>query len=441
MIKEWKVYAPSQSMPWNIDRVKHLHRRAAFGATWSELQRDLQSGPEAAIERLLRGKPRSDGQREDFESIASVIGDAAAHSDDENRLKAWWLFRMLFTPDPLREKLTLSWHNHFATSNLKVNDLQLMRQQNELLRQHATGRFGKLLAAIVHDPAMLVWLDANSNRRGHPNENLARELMELFTLGSGNFGEEDVKQAAKALSGWSIKSGAIQYREEHHDASDKAILGEMFNFDVDSLSVLLLKQEATSHRIAWRLCDLLMGEGAVSADATDELARGLRERQLDVSWAVETILRSELFFAHKNIGSRVSSPVEYALSTVRALEMLDKPPSTLVLAEWCTQLGQDLFRPPNVGGWSGGRNWLNSRTVVGRFNFAAALVAGEMQSPVQPPDLSKLVERLTSESKLGPTEALATLLLSNASRTSAGTEESVSQLVVQLLTDPQAFLT
>ncbi len=311
MNSHWQPYKPTDSQLWNLRRVKHLHRRAALGATWTELQRDLRDGPEASITRLLEGKSRSLGQREDFESMARIIGDSAARSDDENRLKAWWLFRFLFTPDPLREKLALMWHNHFATSNLKVKDLRLMLQQNELFRQFASGKFGKLLHAMLRDPAMIMWLDANSNRVGHPNENLARELLELFTLGIGNYSEQDVMQAARALTGWSFKAGEVFFRPEHHDGEPKTILGDTDRLNGESLAELLLDQEATSRRLAWRLCDLLMGEHVVDQTAIDELANGLRTRQLDIAWAVEAILRSELFFTDKNIESRTSSPVEY----------------------------------------------------------------------------------------------------------------------------------
>lgn len=394
MKNHWKPYIPSPSQPWNFDRAKHLHRRASFGATWSELMRDEADGPEKSIVRLLNGTSRVDGLRDDFEEISQVIGDSAAGSDDERRLKAWWLFRMLFTPDPLREKMTLLWHNHFATSNLKVQDLLLMKQQNELLRQKGTAKFGTLLREMLTDPAMLYWLDANSNRSGQPNENLARELMELFTLGVGNYTENDVKEGARALTGWTVKRAKVEFREDRHDPTEKNILGKTERFNTDSFAQLLLQQDATSRRLAWRLCDLFMGEDVVDDEAISELAAGLRAHDLDIAWAVETILRSELFFSDRNIASRVSSPVEFIIGAVRSLELFDQPPSTLILAEWCTRLGQDLFRPPNVGGWNGGRSWLTTRTIVARSNFAAALVAGELRAPIVAPSLGHLEKKM-----------------------------------------------
>ncbi len=441
----WKPYVASPAMPWKLLRANHLHRRAAFGATWSELQRDVGDGPEKSVSRLLAGEARSDGLRDDFEEISQVIGEAATSSSDANRLKAWWLFRMLFTPDPLREKLTLLWHNHFATSNLKVQDLLLMRKQNELFRQHAAAKFGDLLRGVLRDPAMLVWLDANSNRQGHPNENLARELMELFTLGVGHFSEDDVKETARALTGWTTKRDQVQFHADRHDDGEKTILGQTANFDVDGLGKLLLDHKATGQRLAWRICDMLMGEGVVGDDAMAELVSGLRASDLDVAWAVETILRSELFLSDANIAARVSSPVEFVLGAVRPLELMEKPPSTLILADWCERLGQDLFYPPNVGGWKGGRGWLTSRTIVGRSNFAAALVAGGLRAPAEPPNLRNLVTKCgASESAGSSFEFFAALLLS-APVAAGGIgdlrgKSDLGELVAHLLSRPEAQL-
>src|SRR5262245_24626754 len=178
----WTAYRPTDSTPWNLERVVHLHRRCRFGASWSELKRDLADGPQAAVTRLLEGTSRLEGVPADFAALADVIGQSAADAGSPERLKAWWLYRCLFTPHPLQERLTLMWHNHFATSNLKVDDLRLMKRQNDTLLKYALAPFGGLLRNMVRDSALLIWLDAPQNRKGHPNENLARELMELFTL-------------------------------------------------------------------------------------------------------------------------------------------------------------------------------------------------------------------------------------------------------------------
>jgi hypothetical protein len=183
----WTPYRPSSSAPWDLARVWTLRRRAGFAATWRELERDLADGPGLAVDRILTGSCRLDGVPGDFDRTADLLGEAAISATDARRLQAWWLYRALFTPNPLLERLTLMWHDHFATSQLKVDDVAAMHGQNETLRRLARGPFGDLLHAMLRDPALLSWLDAPSNRKGRPNENLARELMELFTLGVGRY--------------------------------------------------------------------------------------------------------------------------------------------------------------------------------------------------------------------------------------------------------------
>src|ERR1700722_9547593 len=188
----WKPYTRGPGAPWNLRRVVHLHRRAGFAATWSELQRDLKDGPRKSIDRLLAGSARAEGVPTDFAFVADTLAERAAESErraigvplrafpgNPARLKAWWLYRMFHGPDPLGERLTLMWHDHFATSNAKVRNLAAMRRQNELFRKHGRGPFAELLKAVVADPALLIWLDAPANRKGQPNENLSREFMEL----------------------------------------------------------------------------------------------------------------------------------------------------------------------------------------------------------------------------------------------------------------------
>jgi uncharacterized protein (DUF1800 family) len=372
----WQPYVPDDMAPWDSRRVVHLHRRAGFAATWDELERDLADGPEASIRRVLEGTTRSAGVPPDFESTAAILADAAVAANDPARLKAWWVFRMVFGPDPLGERLTLLWHDHFATSNLKVKNLAAMRQQNDLFRRHGRGPFRVLLDAVVRDPALLIWLDASSNRKGHPNENLARELLELFTLGIGPYSESDVKEAARALTGWTVEDDLFQEIGRRHDDGTKTIIGYTGKLAPDDLLRILTEHPAASKRLARRLCDWLMGEKAVSEPAIAALADGLRAHDLDIGWAVATVLRSRAFWDRANLRSRVLGPVEMVVGSLRALELFDPPPSTLIVGERIAKLGQDLFYPPNVGGWPGGRAWLSSRGLIGRANYAAAIVSG-----------------------------------------------------------------
>jgi uncharacterized protein (DUF1800 family) len=389
----WTPYAPSKKAPWNLSRVVHLHRRAGFAATWSEIQRDAKDGPGKSIDRLLTGTAREQHVPADFERVAGWMAHAALESGEAVRLKGWWTYRMLFGPDPLTERLTLMWHNHFAISNLKVADLRLLHRQNEILRKHARAPFGELLGAVVRDPAMLYWLDASANRKEHPNENLGRELLELFTLGIGNYSEDDVKEAARALTGWTIQDREFREILADHDGGEKRILGKKGDWNGTDLLKIVLDHLATARRLAARLCEQFFGEGAVEAADIDALATLLRRDRLDIGKAVETILRSRAFLAEKNLRMRVLGPPEYVIGAVRSLEMFEPPPSTVALADWMGFLGQDLFYPPNVFGWPGGRRWLDTRSVVNRSNFATELAAGTSAGRAEPLDALGLARR------------------------------------------------
>ncbi len=371
----WAPYTPDDKTPWDLRRVVHLHRRAGFAATWDELQRDLRDGPDASVGRLLAGKA-SAHTPPDFAATADLLADAAVAAGEIARLKAWWFYRMLFGPDPLGERLTLLWHDHFATAHAKVRDAALMGRQNDTLRRHARGKFADLLAAAARDPALLLYLDAPANRKGHANENLGRELLELFTLGVGNYSEADVKDAARALTGWTVEDGRFAEDDARHDGGEKTILGAKGKWNGADLVAMLPRQPATARRVAVKLCRQFFGENGVGPEAVKALGDDLHESGLDIARAVGTVLRSRLFFADANIGTRVLGPAEFVAGAVRALGLLDPAPSTLALADWSARMGQDLFDPPNVGGWPPGRAWVHTRSLIARANFAAALVSG-----------------------------------------------------------------
>ncbi len=371
----WAPYAPDDKAPWDLRRVVHLHRRAGFAAGWAELQRDLKDGPGPSVDRVLKGASGAHPPG-DFTATAELLADSAVASADINRLKAAWFYRMVFGPDALGEKLTLLWHDHFASAYSKVRDVGLMRRQNATFRKHARGRFADLLAASVKEPAALIYLDAPANRKGQPNENLARELMELFTLGVGHYSERDVKEAARALTGWTVEDGAFAVRAAGHDAGKKTILGKDGSWTGDDLVKVLLAHPATAKRVVFKLCREFFGVRGPSPEARASLAAGLRERSLDLGWAVATILRSRSFFAADNLGNRVQGPAEFVAGCVRALGLFDPAPSTLALADWSARMGQDLFEPPNVGGWPSGKGWVHARGLIARANYAAALLGG-----------------------------------------------------------------
>ncbi len=439
----WARYEPTNEAPWDLRRVVHLHRRAGFAATWAEIRRDLRDGPEASIERVLNGTSRI-GVALDFESTSKILADAAVASDQFSRLQAWWIFRMLGSPDPLGERLTMMWHDHFATAQSKVDDLALMRRQNETFRRLARAPFGDLLDAAVREPALLVYLDAPSNRKEHPNENLARELLELFTLGIGNFTEADVKEAARALTGWTVEDGAFRNAPAKHDNGEKTLLGQTGRWAASDLLSIVLGRQATARKIARRICGLFMGEGADVERATAALADELTASRLDIGHAVETVLRSKAFFASSNLGSRVVGPVEFVIGTCRALVPGPATPSTLLLADWTTRLGQALFEPPNVGGWPGGRAWLTARALVGRANFAAALVDGRAVGLPAPLDAGAIAaEQGLEKSAAAVREAARALLLGIACRDRGpdradDTPEAARKALATMLASPEA---
>lgn len=442
-------YHATPDRPWNLRRVVHLHRRAGYSANWATIHRDLADGADAAVTRLLEGTEDCPaGTPEFFEEMSKAIGDAAVGSENPARLKAWWIYRMLASPDPLGERLALMWHNHFATSEEKVDNLQAMREQNEIFRKFGRARFGELLTHTIKQPAMAVWLDAETNRKGHPNENLARELMELFTLGVGHYTEKDVKEAARALTGWTVKRGKFTFLADVHDEGPKTVIGVEDIGNGDDLLKRLLDHSATASRLAWRLCRTFFGENVVGEDVIEKLADSLRASQLNIGQAVETILRSELFFSDENIASRVMGPVEYVVGAVRSLQMLDPLPSTLLLAEWTARMSQDLFYPPNVFGWDEGRSWINSRTLVARTNFIGALCSGECHLPAIEFDPRRLLETADlPASDVGLKKFLHEILfgepqIQNGGSAGSGSlsRERALELTEQLLTSPRAQL-
>src|SRR5579859_7372311 len=237
-VEAWRPWGPSSADPWGRKWAAHLYRRAAFGANRAELLEAERLGPQGTLDLLMRGDPRADELRGGLDDIGRI----AAERDDGtgDLLRGWWLYVILQGGHPLREKLTLFWHNHFATSIVKVRETALMFRQNCLLRQHALGKFGPFLQAISKDGAMLVWLDSNSNVKGKPNENYARELMELFSLGVGNYTEKDVREAARAFTGWGSEDTDYTFDRSQHDDGPKTVLGQTGNWNGDDIVRIVL---------------------------------------------------------------------------------------------------------------------------------------------------------------------------------------------------------
>jgi hypothetical protein len=375
----WERYRPTAASPWDRHKVGHLYRRAGFGATWAELEQAVREGPDHTIDLLLHGRPGE--ERFNHETDERLPGIRQANSGP--LATAWWLYRLLYTPHPLREKITLFWHNHFATSNRKVNNAGYMLGQYALMHRHALGNFRTLLTEMSRDPAMMVWLDTVQSRRQAPNENYARELMELFSLGifdyrrptRRNYTEQDIREAARAFTGWRIEGGRAVFRAADHDDTEKTVLGQRGRWNGDDIVRICLEQESAPYFITAKLFRFLVSETLpATPELLEPLASEFRRSDYNFGALVERMLRSNLFFSPQVYRTKIKSPVEFALGIVRPLE---GRVGTTALATALEGLGQRLFYPPSVAGWEGGRAWLNGQTVISRQHLALALTSTE----------------------------------------------------------------
>jgi uncharacterized protein (DUF1800 family) len=392
------------------DDARHLLNRAGFGAMPREIAAYAGLTRQQAVHRLLAGA-HSTATTAPPTWVREPITPLRAlrNASQEERqallareirrgfdLRAWWIGEMLATPSPLTERMTLFWHNHFVSSQQKVRQARLMFDQNALLRRHATGNFGALLHAVAKDPAMIVYLDSASNRKGKPNENFAREVMELFTLGEGRYGERDVREAARAFTGWSLDldSGAFRFRPFLHDAGAKTVLGRTGNFDGDAVLDILLAQTATAEFLVAKLW-----REFVSPDPDPQEVRRIagrfRDGRYDLKIALREIFLADAFWSAEHRAALVKSPVDLVVGTLRGLEFQVGDPLPFVLAT--AGLGQNLFSPPNVKGWPGGEAWINSSTLLARKQFAERLFRAE----AMPPGAMAAAERRPAGAELG----------------------------------------
>ncbi|MEK6234954.1 MAG: DUF1800 domain-containing protein [Planctomycetales bacterium] len=367
----WNPYHPDARRPWNRRAAAHLARRAGFGATWSELEDSVRRGPRESVQRLFSPSPETAAFETEMDRLArTVLGGG-----DPAQLSAWWFYRILKTPRQLVEKTVLFWHGHFATSAAKVESAALVYRQHQLLRKHAWGRFEDMVQGISRDPAMLIWLDSTTNRKTHPNENYARELMELFCLGVGAYTEKDIQEIARTFTGWEVRRDKFYFTSYRHDRKPKTFLGRTGDFGGEDAVRIVLAQPAAPRFIARKLIHFFMfDEPSVPDSLLDPLAAQLRENDFRIQPVLETILGSNLFFSEHSVARKVRSPVELATGLLRSLEGTF---NTHRLAESTRELGQGLFYPPNVKGWDGGRTWINSSTLLGRANLARQLALGD----------------------------------------------------------------
>lgn len=352
-------------------QVAHLIRRAGFGLTPRRQSQLVQQTPTEVL-AALRGTEAANAA---VDQTCTRLAQTILASSSADKLSAAWVYRLMQTPDQLREVMTVFWHGHFATSGDKVDDAGMLWQQNQLLRTHALGNFRGLTQAIAQDPAMLVYLDSESNRKAHPNENFARELMELFCLGEGNYTEADVQELSRCFTGWEIRNGRFRKNRYQQDTGGKTVLGNWGQFDGEQAIDIILAQDAMPRFIAGKLfkyfvCD----EPSPPERLLAPLAKLLRESDLEIEPTVNRILRSKIFFSEAALAKKIKSPVQLAISLLRNFDLSTNAEK---LADDLKAVGQGLFFPPNVKGWDGGRTWINSSTLLGRSNMMHRILQDE----------------------------------------------------------------
>jgi len=283
---------------------------------------------------------------------------------------------MAMSPRPLEEKMVLFWHGHFTSSQRAVRSSYLMYLQNRTFRDNAFGNFRELTRKIARDPAMLRYLNNNQNNRGKPNENFARELMELFTLGVGNYTEKDIKEAARAFTGWKARNGQFFFQPRQHDGETKTFLGKTGNFDGDDIVDILFEQPEASRFIVRKLFTFFVHDDP-SKNVIESLAATLRESDFNISPVLSQLFRSQEFYSEPARGSRIKSPVELVIGSFRLLGL--DPGDTPASAFLAARLGQNIFQPPNVKGWDGGRDWISTSTIAERYRMPTVLLAGDRE--------------------------------------------------------------
>lgn len=293
--------------------------------------------------------------------------------------RAWWVAEMLHTPSPLTERMTLFWHNHFVSGQDKVPWPQTMLAQNLLLRRDALGNFGVMLHDIAKDPAMLQYLDGASNRKGHPNENFAREVMELFTLGEGRYTQKDVTEAARAYTGWSLDGQAqFVWRPGMHDNGVKTVFGKRGDFDGDQMLDLLLARPETANFVTAKLWREFISDTPDTGQVA-VMAAAFRSRDYDIRTVLRAMFLSKAFWSQEHKGTLTRSPVDFVIGTVRAFDIGYDSPQPLVAA--LNRLGQNLYAPPDVKGWRGGQTWINSSTLLARERFVEGILRSAGEGP------------------------------------------------------------
>ena len=417
---------PIGSADWSHARARHLLDRAGFGGTPDDVAKLAGMTPEAAVRSLVDYQSVDNSQLKPFDhsgvydptltpfpptrpaatrlaaETGAAMGVAAkpagtrrlqpvanrffywlrASTLETRRVANWWADRMVATNRPLEEKMALFWHGHFATGADKVRDYRKMLGQVDLFQRHATGNFRELLVKVAQDPAMLVFLDAGQNVKGAPNENFGREVMELFTMGVGNYTEQDIREAARAFTGWRDDDLTFRIDPAKHDGGDKVFLARTGPFDGEQILDIILEQKATGGHIAGKLYRFFVRED-LSPAFQERLAALLRERDYEIAPFLRTVFLSRDFYSASSVGTHIKGPVELIVSTYRRLGV-ETLPGVPDFNAASGELGQILLNPPTVAGWAQGRAWITPGTLLARGNFAREVVLPNMIEFVDP---------------------------------------------------------
>jgi uncharacterized protein (DUF1800 family) len=418
---------PITAADWDRAKAAHLLERAGFGGTPEEIDRLAAMSPEAAVAWFVDyasipdALPSFDASpiwdpgmdpfpksRAEAVRIARETGQAMgvpvlpegesralqpvvnkfffglrSNSYETQRLALWWGERMFRTQRPLEEKLTLFWHGHFATGNSKVRDTRMMERQHLMLRANARGNFGDLLRGILRDPAMLVYLDNGENVKDHPNENFGRELLELFTMGVGNYTEHDLREASRAFTGWTNDVLEFEFDETQHDMGVKTFQGQTGPFDGTDIIDIILAQEPTAEFIAGKLYRYFVRE-ELSDQTRQSLGATFREAGYELEPLLTRLFLSRDFYSPTSYATQIKSPVQLVVSTYRKLGLVEMP-TIPDFNQLTSGLGQRLFNPPNVAGWAGGRSWITPGSLLQRGNLFRAVLFPDVDA-FQAPD-------------------------------------------------------
>jgi hypothetical protein len=402
----------------------HLLRRAGFGGSMAEIHQVVAMGAERAVQFLTRYETIKDDfkpmQFGDLSGLAigkkqgggmpggdrrALFGkmspearkaffqlDQGAQRAKIEEMKLWWLDRMVRTPKPLEEKMTLFWHGLFVSSALTVRNGLLLHQQNELFREHAVGNYKDLTLAVSKNPAMLVYLNNNENRKAKPNENYARELMELFTMGIGNYTEKDIKESARAFTGWANRGDEYIFNRREHDDGQKTFLGKTGNFSGEQIVDIIFDHAATPKYIAMRLVKFF-GVDEPTDEIVLPLAKLVKANKFEIKPTLETLFASQWFYSQEVMRRQIKSPVQLVVGTLRALGVGLAEPRQVDNA--LKLMGQELFHSQTVKGWDGGKQWINTSTLFARYNLPAYLGTGKLPGGGRRPAAPEMRDQFT----------------------------------------------